>query len=531
VTTDRTRLWADAAADSDTGYRRLRGGAGEPHLVRTELAPALDSTPAQEVLLSVAHLSDLHVCDAQSPARVEFLDRWADPDSPILELVGEVGAYRAHEILTVQVVEATVRAVNKVAHGPVARAPLDFAIITGDNTDNAQTNELGWYIALLEGGSVHPDSGDLTRYEGVADGDVFDERFWHPETEQDDLLRSIYGFPRVPGLLDALRAPFQAAGLTVPWYAVHGNHDRMMQGTVPAVVPGVGPVGFAAVGSRKPIAFADGSYSPEQILAVLGGLSQCEPAALDALLKAQTRSVTADAARRLTSRHEFVAAHFGSAARPLGHGFRESNTVSGLAYYRQDHGPVTTLVLDTVDEHGGWQGSLDVAQFEWLATELESADADHRYVVLASHHPLETLVNSIEGDGGRRILADELAALLARHRCVVLWLAGHTHEVAVVPRGTYWQVVAPSLIDWPQQGRIVELLRGGGQLRILATMLDHAGIAPWDGSIDTPEAMAGLSRELSANDWQWLRHPLHEHPRGGRIEERNAELLLPDPWA
>ena len=47
------------------------------------------STP----LLVMHHLSDLHVCDAQSPIRPEFLDRWADPDSPIRDEVGTIGCY------------------------------------------------------------------------------------------------------------------------------------------------------------------------------------------------------------------------------------------------------------------------------------------------------------------------------------------------------------------------------------------------------------------------------------------------------
>ena len=35
-------------------------------------------------------------------------------------------------------------------------------------------------------------------------------------------------------MLAAARRPFQATGLGLPWYAVHGNHDNMLQGTVPA---------------------------------------------------------------------------------------------------------------------------------------------------------------------------------------------------------------------------------------------------------------------------------------------------------
>jgi metallophosphoesterase (TIGR03767 family) len=483
--------------------------------VRTDLFA--EDRRTDEVLLTVAHLSDLHVCDAQSPARVEFMDRWADPDSPILTELGEVGSYRAHEMLTVQVLEACVRAVNAVGHGPVGGAPIDFAISTGDNTDNAQSNELAWYITLLEGGNIHPDSGDLTRYEGVADDDIDDERFWHPSADAADLPHLLYGFPSAPGLLDAVRLPFQASGLSMPWLAVHGNHDRLVQGTV----PGTGVIGRAAIGTAKAIGLPDG-WGADEALGFLAGLeTTVDVTAMAAMTRARMRQVTADPGRRITTREQFMQAHFSDRAHPPGHGFDR------LPYYRYDHGPVTMLVLDTVDQFGGWEGSLDREQFEWLGAQLSAADAEQRYVVLASHHPIERLINPTGTD---RVLGDKLAELLTRHPSVVLWLAGHTHQTAVVARGTYWQVVAPSLIDWPQQARIVEVLRGSGVIRIVATMLDHTGSAPWDSGIDSIESLAGLSRELAANDWQRRDTDLEDHPRAGGADERNVSLLLRDPW-
>jgi hypothetical protein len=259
---------------------------------------------------------------------------------------------------------------------------------------------------------------------------------------------------------------------------------------------------------------------------VLGGVAQVDPSALAVLAASRVRRITRDPNRRIITREEFVAAHHTSTARPPGHGF----PVDGRPYYRYDIGRLSLLVLDTVDEYGGWQGSLDLEQFAWLQDELARADAEQRYAVLASHHSLDDLVNDATG-GGRRVLAEEFATAVSDHPSLVLWLNGHTHATAATPRGTWWELTAPSLIDWPQQARVVEILQGAGTLTIAATMLDHAGDLPWAGSTGDPLALAGLSRELAGNDWQWRRQPLEEHPRAGRRIDRNVLLPMRDPWA
>ena len=62
-------------------------------------------------------------------------------------------------------------------------------------------------------------------------------------------------------------------------------------------------------------------------------------------------------------------------------------------------GRLRLIALDTVNPHGGWQGSLDETQFAWLCDELDAA-AD-RHVVIASHHPSFTLTNDYAPDGRR----------------------------------------------------------------------------------------------------------------------------------
>lgn len=482
-----------------------------------------------EPLLLLHHLSDLHVCDAQSPLRPEYLDRWADPTSPIRELVGTIGTYRPHSMLTPHVVEAMVTSLNRIDKGPLSGHSIHGAIVTGDTTDNAQENEVSWYLALLDGLEVRPDSGAINRYEGVSDdgADHYDVKYWHPHGTpagcEDDEPRALYGYPVIPHLLDSCRAPFKATGLSVPWFAVHGNHDALLQGTVTAN----DAMQKEMVGDRRYEALPSSLTLAE----TLAAFNEVGPADFPTESDAPYVFVTPDVKRRALDRGQFASLHRQSPGSPKGHGFSQENVESQTMYYSTDVGGVRLIVLDSVNQYGGWQGSLDEEQFRWLENEISTTQLP---VVLASHHPLSKMFNDYS-PSERRVCLEEITQMLLKYPQVILWIAGHEHRHHVEWIGPeegvngFWQVETASHVDWPQQSRVVELVRGfDGDIYIGLTVVDHAAPAQYEET-NSPIGMASLSRTLSGNVWQKREELGAKHPfewAEGRPEDRNVVLKI-----
>ncbi len=511
-----TTLASAIRRSAGPGYVRLVEGEGWPTLVRDDLAPAAalsgrgspagaasGGLPDRRALASVVHLTDLHVIDAQSTGRVEFIDPLGSPFT---------GAFRPQEILTAHVATSMVGRVNSIRRGPVTGRRFDCAVSTGDNVDNGQTNELDWFVAVLDGGRLRPDSGDVGHYEGVQDGAVADDRHWHPDPEIPDRYKRDFGFPSFPGLLDAAVTPLRSPGLRVPWYSTYGNHDGLLQGTVPmaaafdTILAGDRKiVGSGALGDLALLAYM--LFDPPKVLAelVAGNLPY--------------RTVTPDPRRRSLTTRAWVEAHLASPAYPgpRGHGYTPDHLDAPGLYYDFTIAPgVRGISLDT----GGYNsGSIGEDQLRWLEGRLAS---------------VSSLFYDRAGNAVRTVLGPELVDTLLRFPNVVAWVNGHHHrnEVRPVPDpsgrgGGFWDVNTASHVDHPQHARIVELVDNlDGTLSIFCTMVDHAAPAQVDPAARDPLSLASISRELAANDPQ-----INRAGHLGRPLDLNVELRIAAPFA
>ena len=524
-------------------YYRLAEGPGEPHLRRTDLSPARSNGKGngKQPLLSLVHLTDVHIIDAQSPARVEFLDRFADPGRGC-ESIPFASAYRPQELLTLHVFEAMIRRIRAIGVSPVTGCPFQVAVSTGDNVDNEQLNEIRWFIDLLDGGKrVSVNSGG-PNYEGVQSPDWGDPEYWHPTPGVADKYKQQWGFPDYPGMLETATRPFEATGIGLPWLQTFGNHDGLLQGNAP----------------RNPI-FEGIAMGPAKFTAPPPGLNPCDsfqtlrdnPAAF---LAAPTRQVAADADRRILTRAQYIEEMFRTTGTPAGHGFTAKNRESGVAYWHNDayHG-FRLIGLDTVNPGGFSEGSIGAAQLAWLEERLTEVSSTHldatgeevrtdnkdRLVILFSHHGLRSLENPLSAPdpfepGSNdlpRVLADEVEALIHRFPNVIAWVNGHSHANIIVPRKSptgksgFWDIGTAAHIDWSCQSRLIDVVDNlDGTLSIFCTMVDHdAPIVPGDG--DDVLRLASISRELAANDFQGG----FVSTGPGKHEDRNVELLIRRP--
>ncbi|MGH8452932.1 MAG: hypothetical protein ACRESW_00120, partial [Nevskiales bacterium] len=154
-------------------------------------------------------------------------------------------------------------------------------------------------------------------------------------------------------------------------------------------------------------------------------------------------------------------------------------------------------------------GTLDAAQFEWIKAELAQAHDRGQLVLVFSHHPDLTFAEygtfaPFLPSEPAFVSAATLDAELASYPNLVAWVAGHTHRHRIrafkVENGKghiagrpedevfdvgckeapasrcsgFWQIETASLIDFPQEQRLLEILdNANGTGTIRARVLQH----------------------------------------------------------
>ncbi|MCP4198834.1 MAG: hypothetical protein GY762_16945 [Proteobacteria bacterium] len=421
------------AAEPQSGNDRskwgvTKAGPGEPFAVRNDLGMSPPEQPAAESssLGFFWHLTDTQISDEESPARLIKGDRLVST------------AYRNQEAWSPLVLDATIRTGNAFA----VDHPFDFVLMTGDLIENIHQNEIEWFITIMEGGTVNPDSG-----------------------EDDNPL---------PNSNLAPHSPFEAEGLdrSIPWYAVIGNHDSMI-------------MGFSNDDQGGRIADPTGDTTSSLSAAVIP--TCLDKPWYDTEPKNPKRcymppnsffdspTLVADPNREYVRGADFQEYFFGTESLPDGHGLTRQNVEDGTSYYTVDgilpNVPSTLVVLETT-AYVNDTVNVDATQLEWLETELAQAEQEGNIVIVASHHSSGTISNN-----------EALVSTLQAHPNVILHIVGHSHNNRIIPwpapvglpvEHGYWEIETSSLVDWPQQTRIVEIVDNrDGTGSIYATMLNY----------------------------------------------------------
>lgn len=460
----------------------------------------------RRTVAAFVQLTDLHLTDVQHPVRSEFM-RVSGP-----------GGWRPQEALTVPGAVSLIEQVNALPGGPATGAPLRFAITTGDNTDNNSRLELDWFLTLMNGGRITPDSGALGHYEGVQN--CGDPLYWHPDSTLRDADKKL-GYPYLPGFLAAALRPVTSPGLRLPWYSTIGNHDDLSTG-----VYGQNQGFFAdfAVGDRKLM-----SLRPDAVARYSQPMREGQDATgegLKQLLREHARhmrTVTPDARRAPFTVTDYLTAHL--TAPGHGHGYTPDNLAAETLYYTFPISDgVLGISLDTTN-HGGWYtGSIGTTQLRWLQDILTAHQNDYDHVIVFSHHHSAGMTNPVP-DPARptetRHTSAELIDLLGRFPSVRAWVNGHSHRNTITPHGTFWEITTASHIDFPHLARVLELTDNrDGTLSIFTTLIESRAPYATDPTDLSHTGLASLYRELAYNA------PGAGRTLAGAARDRNTELLL-----
>ena len=431
-------------------------------LLPARTSPALDTTGLTR-LARFVQMSDTHVVDPLSPAR--FAEAYFVTHS----------VWRPYEAYAGHLADGIVRTINRVH---ASGRSIDFVLHTGDACDNAQSNELAWFLSILDGRPVNPLSGPDDRPVET-----------RPESGLD---------PYLPYLPQGLyRQGVHGALPSIPWYALIGNHDTHCVGILPFFDQPWGGRTAPVPLQPRPGIVLPVVFDPEADLAY-GNVTPAQPGPPP--IFQLPRYVAPNRDRRFFHKVDFAAGLFSTQTGPLGHGLTDP---AGPAWYSVSPAPgLRIIALDSADPPVKVpnvfyvEAAMTAAQVDFLRAELDAALARDEIVLVATHHPSGGLQFAL----GSAIGPDGFRALLAEYPNVVAHVCGHEHVNRVIDRGQYLEILTCATIDLPQEARLLEVYRDPrtGQASIAYEMISHldAALPPlgYDPFISRREVARGIAQ-------------------------------------
>jgi metallophosphoesterase (TIGR03768 family) len=441
----------DISEFSQYGYGSYQYGPGLAYDLRTDLMPAgyVRSNLTSSSLLRFFAMTDVHLTDKESPAQAVYFG---------IRPNGIISAYSPAMLYSTQMLDAAVRTANEIDK----KDSMDFGVFLGDLGNCGQRNEVRWFINVLDGKTINPDSG-----------------------AKDD---------PVPGPGNDYQDEFKAAGLdpSIPWYAALGNHDHFWMG----MNPPTGNITEALVGSNilkiGNIFAPDGIYGDNYYVGTIDGSTVYgTPIGAGPVNSTSPFTVASDQNRRFLTVAEWMNEFSNSTSSPNGHGF--SGLDPGFACYTFDpdpNAPIRIIVLDDTqsandqDLNGYGHGTLDQARYDWLVSQLDKAQAEDKLIIIAAHIPIgvEPSSSPVGWSSQAAVSEADLIAKLHTYPNLLMWAAGHRHLNNVTampstdpahPEQGFWVVETSSLREYPQQFRTFDLkLNSDNTLSMFVTDID-----------------------------------------------------------
>jgi metallophosphoesterase (TIGR03768 family) len=472
------------------GYGGWQYGPGLACQKRLDLMPKTysgASVTKVAKLLRFFTMSDIHLVDEETPTSAIYYSYMGG---------GSPSGYNPSMLLTTQMLNAAVQTVNVLNK----KSPFDFGISLGDDCDNTQYNELRWFIDVLDGKSIDPDSG-----------------------VKDD---------PIPGPGNDYQDPFQAEGLhnSIPWYQTLGNHDHFWKGSYP-VTNSFRPnyTGLNIINLDDPLTGLEGSGFYMGSVDGRTRYGNIIGAGATDTFPNPPQVLAADIKRRSLTRNEWISEFFTTSSNPVGHGFDQTNVNSGFACYTFEPKmdiPIRMIVLDDTQSeddpnNGGYaHSSLDWERFHWLVAELEKGQSEGLLMIIAAHVPVG--IGPGLWNPAAPVTEDTLLATLHHYPNLIMWISGHRHisQITVQPSPEsahpelgFWVIETPSLKDYPQQFRTFDIARNSDNtISIFATDVDP---------ITNPGSLPALSHTYAVAAYQLFNYQIAYAPSG----VYNAELV------